>query len=301
MKGLPNAPAGGGLLQISDPHFGTEQPGAVEALVRLVQRRQPALVLLSGDVTQRATAAQFTAARALCDRLQPVPVIAVPGNHDIPLFALWTRLRRPYARFEAALGPAGDKAWAGPGWQVLLLNTTRWWRHKHGEVSQRQVQATAAQLAAAGPGVLKVVVTHQPVAVPAQADRVDLLRGGAAAIAAWHAAGADLVLGGHIHLPCVLPLRPAPQPMWAVLAGTAVSTRVRHGTHNSVTELLPGQGSVLRWPAALGSSASGPGAGDAGQRSCTVRFWDWPPGQQDYVARPDIELPLASRAQGVRP
>ncbi|MBC7938251.1 MAG: metallophosphoesterase, partial [Chitinophagaceae bacterium] len=166
-----------GLLQISDPHFGTEQAGAVQALVRLVAQRRPAAVLLSGDITQRATAAQFAAARAFVQQLASVPVLAIPGNHDIPLFALFTRLLRPYARFEAALGPVQDLRFGNGDWFVLGLNTTRAWRHKNGEVSARQVEQTAALLRDAPPAAVKVVMTHQPVAVTQASDIPNLLRG----------------------------------------------------------------------------------------------------------------------------
>ncbi len=272
----------GGLLQISDPHFGTEQPGAVDALVRLVQRRQPLLVLLSGDITQRATTAQFAQARQFVQRLGGVPVLAVPGNHDIPLFALWARLTKPYGRYEQAFGPARDQEFAAAQWHVVALNTTRPWRHKNGEVSARQIADTAARLRAADPAAVKVVVTHQPVALPVGTDPTDRLRRAPAALAAWHDAGADLVLGGHIHLACVMPLFVQPQAMWAVQAGTAVSRRVRSGMLNSVTELL-----VRPAPA--------PGTGPP-SRSCVVRFWEWAPGQREFRPQAGVTLPLAGRA-----
>ncbi|MCY7314432.1 MAG: metallophosphoesterase [Rubrivivax sp.] len=264
----------GGLLQISDPHFGTEQPGAADALVRLVAQRQPVLVVLSGDITQRATATQFAAARQFVQRLAPAPVLAMPGNHDIPLFALWARVLQPYGRYEKAFGPARDVEFAAGHWHVVALNTTRPWRHKHGEVSARQIAQTAARLRAAEPAAIKIVVTHQPVALPVSTDPRDRLRGAPAALAAWHAAGADLVLGGHIHLACVMPLFAPPRPMWAVQAGTALSTRVRSGMLNSVTELL------VR-----------PGDAD---RSCVVRFWEWAPGQRDFKPQAAVTLPLAA-------
>lgn len=272
----PPATAGAGsLMQISDPHFGTERPGAVDALVRLVARQRPALVVLSGDITQRATVAQFSAARAFCERLPSTPVVAVPGNHDIPLWAAWARLLWPYRRYEAAFGAACDVERSVGDWHVIALNTTRPWRHKHGEVSTRQVADTAARLRAAPASAVKVVVTHQPVAVPLASERRNQLRGGAAAIEAWHAAGADLVLGGHIHLPYALQLCPPPRPLWAVQAGTALSSRVRQDHLNSVTELL----------------ATPPAAG--GARHCIVRFWEWTAGQPDFVARDDVSLPMA--------
>jgi len=127
----------------------------VEALAALARQQRPDLLVLSGDITQRATPAQFEAAGAFVRRLG-VPVLAVPGNHDIPLFDLWTRLRRPYARYSAAFGP----------------------------------------------------------------DLEPVHRSHAAALARWAEAGADLVMGGHIHLPFVLALHGLARPMWAVQAGT---------------------------------------------------------------------------------
>ena len=72
------------LLQISDPHFGTEQAPVVEALATLARQQRPDVLVLSGDITQRARPGQFRAARAFTDRLG-APVLAIPGNHDIPL------------------------------------------------------------------------------------------------------------------------------------------------------------------------------------------------------------------------
>jgi predicted MPP superfamily phosphohydrolase len=91
------------LLQISDTHFGTEQSAVVEAIGALAHQQRPDVVVLSGDITQRARPAQFHAARAFVGLLGAT-VLAVPGNHDIPLFDLWARLRSPYGRYSAAFG-----------------------------------------------------------------------------------------------------------------------------------------------------------------------------------------------------
>jgi hypothetical protein len=107
------------------------------------------------------------------------------------------------------------------------VNTTRAHRHKNGEVSAAQVARVAARLAEATPAQLRVVVVHQPIDVQRPQDEPDRLIGHTAAQDAWAAAGADLVMGGHIHLPYVMPLPGLARPMWAVQAGTAVSHRVR--------------------------------------------------------------------------
>ncbi|MGC3984027.1 MAG: metallophosphoesterase [Pseudorhodoferax sp.] len=228
------------LLQISDTHFGTERAPVVEALLALAGQLAPERVLLSGDITQRATVAQFAAAQAFCARLGR-PVLAIPGNHDIPLLNLAVRLLRPYARHQRAFGADLEPVHASPDWLVVCVKTTRRWRHQNGQVSQEQVARVAARLRQAEPGQLRVVVVHQPVAVPTPRDAGDLLRGHAAAVHAWAAAGADVVAGGHIHLPYVLPLHELhaglARRMWCVQAGTALSTRLRREANNSVNVL----------------------------------------------------------------
>jgi 3',5'-cyclic AMP phosphodiesterase CpdA len=42
------------LLQVSNPHFGTEQPHVIEALAALAARQRPDVIVLSGDITRRA-------------------------------------------------------------------------------------------------------------------------------------------------------------------------------------------------------------------------------------------------------
>lgn len=217
-----------GLLHISDLHFGTERPEALTALRALAQRLAPEAIAVSGDITQRARAAQFAAARAFFESLPAAALLIVPGNHDIPLFNLLARALWPLAGYTRALGQWGpiERTWASPRWQVSTVNTTRRWRHQHGEVSPAQVARVATALREATPQQARVVMVHHPLAVPVASEQPNLLRGARAlAQARWAEAGADLVLGGHIHLPAVLPL---PGGMAVAQAGTAVSQRVRH-------------------------------------------------------------------------
>jgi len=263
------------LLHMSDSHFGTERAPVLAALRALAEETRPALVVLSGDLTQRARPAQFAAARVFAESL-PAPHLAIPGNHDIPLFDLGARLLRPYARYRAAFGDELEPAWSSAEWLVLGVNTTRWWRHKQGEISAAQVDRVAKRLRAAAPGQLRVVVVHQPMAVICDSDRRNLLRGHARAAEAWAAAGAQLVLGGHIHLPYVRPLpAPAGPPLWVVQAGTAVSRRVRGGTANSVNLLRHG-----------------------GPEACTVERWDYDAARGAFACHERQVLELRGRPAG---
>lgn len=224
------------IVQISDTHFGTERPDVVTALRALIVSLQPDLVILSGDVTQRARRDQFDAARRFIDGYAR-PTLVVPGNHDVPLGNLFARALNPFGGFRRVFGAELEPGFADDALLVIGVNTVRPARHKDGEVSDAQVEQVAQRLRRATDTQLRVVVTHQPVHVIRSKDEKNLLINHERAVAAWSAAGADLVLGGHIHLPYVRPLntetRALPRELWSVQAGTALSTRIREGISNS--------------------------------------------------------------------
>lgn len=261
------------ILQISDPHFGTEIPEVVEALVALSHELRPDLVVLSGDITQRARRAQFAAAGAFVKRLGTGRLLAIPGNHDIPLFDVVTRVFDPYAGYRREFGADLSPRFDAPDCLVLGVKTTRRYRHVDGEISGEQRARIAEELGGAAPAQLRVVVLHQPVCVPLASEEHNVVHGNVAAVRAWSKAGADVLLAGHIHLPFMLPLHevmgPLPRPLWAVNAGTAVSRRTRRDAGNSVN--------VLR------TSASEP-------RVCVVEHWTYAAGGSTFSRATELRL-----------
>jgi 3',5'-cyclic AMP phosphodiesterase CpdA len=266
------------LLHLSDTHFGTEEPHVVAACRKLVQDERPLAVILSGDITQRARSAQFAAARAFCDSLGVEHVLTLPGNHDIPLYNVAARLFSPYGKYKACFGDNLEPELEVGDVLVIGVNTTRPERHKDGEVSTQQIDRVVRRLQGARPEQLRVVVTHQPACVMRAEDEENRLHGGEEAVQAWAAAGADLVLGGHIHLPYVADLcarsNATPRAMYCVQAGTAFSHRVRHGTPNSVN--------LIRW--------NPPPNGDG--RLCRVERWDYDLADDRFELTHPYELKL---------
>ncbi|HTU59969.1 MAG TPA: metallophosphoesterase [Polyangiales bacterium] len=263
------------ILQISDSHFGTEVAPVERALRKLIEELAPSAIIVSGDVTQRARRNQFRAARRFLDSLPKIPILATPGNHDIPMFALATRFLRPYSHWIQTFGTDLEPVLETDRVLVQCVNTTRWFRRKHGQISWAQIERVANRIQRAKPEQLRVVVAHHPLLAIRESDDNNLLRGHRQAVRAWMAAKVDIVMGGHIHLPYIRPLHAEvenpPHRSWVVQAGTAVSKRVREGIPNSVN--------VLRFA-------------DSGPVHCAVERWDYQSAVCAFEQLHSVDLPL---------
>jgi 3',5'-cyclic AMP phosphodiesterase CpdA len=255
------------LMQISDTHFGVERPPVCDALRRLARAQQPGVLLLSGDITQRARASQFAAARTFIDSLGIAVQVTLPGNHDIALFDLFERLLAPYRSYRRVFGNAHDAVVDAEGVRIVSVDSTRAYRHVDGELSAGQIEAVAHALGGAPTGAMRIVMLHHPVAVSRPDEKHNRVHGHREAVIRWRAAGADLVLGGHIHLPFVRRLDgDGLRTAWAVQAGTAVSERTRPEAGNSVNLIraitLRGARSAVveRWDYCAASDRFEPGA-----------------------------------------
>lgn len=242
------------LMHVSDTHFGVERPPVCAALHRLAQAQKPDVLLLSGDITQRARPDQFAAARTFLDSLGIPARVILPGNHDIALLNLPERLFAPYRRYRRAFGAAHDAVFDADGVRIVSVDSTRAYRHIDGELSADQIAMVSKALDGAPPDALRIVMLHHPVAVTRLDDQHNRVHGHAVALRRWRADGADLILGGHIHLPFVRRLGgDGLRAAWTVQAGTAVSQRTRPEADNSINLIrcATGQSSrcgiVERW------------------------------------------------------
>lgn len=215
------------LAHLSDIHFGDENAAAVEAAVALLAADPPDLTIVSGDLTRFGEKAEFAAAAAWLRRL-PGPQLVVPGNHDAPYLAWIDRFLSPFARYEAAIGPAAAVSWSAPGLAVFGLNTARGVQPRanwsKGQISPRQVDEALAWFARAPAGAARILVVHHPLIEMIGAPMTGKVWGGEAAAARLALAGVDLVLSGHVHAPFLLPY---PQGRMAAAGAGTLSVRER--------------------------------------------------------------------------
>ena len=230
------------IAHISDLHFGREDPVVTEALMRELEAVRPSLVIVSGDLTQRARRRQFEGAARFLRRL-PAPFLVVPGNHDIPLFDVVRRFVSPLGRYRRLVTPDLAPRFDDAELCVLGLNTARPYRWKDGVIDPEQI-ALLREWFAVGDGRLRVMVTHHPLAPRPDDPEPALVRGGHDALAAAAQAGVDLALAGHLHLGYLADVRPASEgsrTMMVMQAGTAISNRRPHepNSYNLLTVDVP--------------------------------------------------------------
>ncbi|MBR9883618.1 MAG: metallophosphoesterase [Oceanospirillales bacterium] len=242
------------LLHLSDPHFGTEQQAVGDALLERASELVPDLVILSGDITQRATAKQFEQAAQFVARLPvDVPVLAVPGNHDIPLWDIGRRLLSPYGRYKACF-KLPPFEWCDGDVQVIALNSAPRWRHRNGELDTESLREQLRTYAER-PARHRIALFHHPVDCRRHQDRHNIIRGAEQICEVLGDHGIDLVMGGHIHDPLMRTsehLYPNLRPTQVfLLAGTCISSRTRVGAPNSFNLIdirRPGEEMLIeRW------------------------------------------------------
>jgi len=190
-------------------------------------------VIVSGDLTQRATRAQFIEAHAYLDRM-PTPQLVIPGNHDVPLYDVMRRFLSPLGRYRTHITNELDPVFLDDEIAVVGINTARSLTFKGGAVSEHQLVSSTAFLDTIPPQVARLVVTHHPFDIAVGLSGVEIVVGAERAIATFARYNVDLFLSGHLHL-----IHTAGASRYVtgydapmMVAGTAVSTSAR-GEPNS--------------------------------------------------------------------
>lgn len=187
------------ILHISDIHFGPKhQPSRSSAVLALIEERAPDLVVISGDLTQRAKPRQFREAREFVDRIGP-PTLAVPGNHDVPMYRFWERLFAQYGAYRKHFSPELEPLFEDEELFVLGINSAFNFTHKHGRVTRRRLLEVESALMAAPAEKTRIVVIHHELVPARDYGTRRALRNARRALAVFERAGVAFVLSGHLH------------------------------------------------------------------------------------------------------
>ena len=243
------------VVHVSDLHFGRVDPELLAPLRSAIVQQRPDVLVVSGDLTQRARRAQFRAARDFLATL-PTPQIVVPGNHDVPFYDVVRRFLAPLDRFHRYITADPMPEFRDAEIAVVGVNTARSLTFKGGRINVDQVREVAGRFEGLPERVTRIVVTHHPFDVPADGDPDDVLGRAPMAMAEFARAEVDVFLSGHLHRSNIdttaRTYRINGFAALVVQAGTATSTRGR-GEHNAFN--------VLR----------------IGERDLRIETWHWSP------------------------
>lgn len=223
------------VVHLSDLHFGRVDHSIIEPLTETVAKLEPHVVVVSGDLTQRARSREFKEAREFLDEL-PSPQIIVPGNHDVPLYNVLARFLQPLDKYKRYITDDLEPFYADAELAVLGINTARSLTIKDGRVNEEQMAKIRERLCAYGDEVTKIVVTHHPFDLPEGHNEDELVNRAERAMEALASCGADVLLAGHLHVSHTghssTRYKIAGHNALIVSAGTATSTRARGETNS---------------------------------------------------------------------
>ena len=209
------------LVHLSDLHFGYERGALTGALLDRVNAAGADLVVVTGDLTHRGRPAQFAQAAAFLHAIR-APLIAVPGNHDVPLWNLPERLLRPFHPWEVAIAPQREPLAHVGRLRVQGLDSVDPMAWQRGRLDADQIRRVIAGI---DPACHNIVALHHPLEQAPEVDKA-LMHGAAQALAAFEAHGIEVALSGHLHLwSAGAFLGPAGRPILQIQAGTALCAR----------------------------------------------------------------------------
>lgn len=127
------------IIHISDLHFGMNNPAIIEAFFQDVVLLQPQIIIISGDLTQRARPEEFQKLSEFLHRFS-VPLLIVPGNHDIPLYNPVSRFAHPFKQYKQYISPQLEASYADKEVNILGINSATPYKIKDGTLSKKSLE-----------------------------------------------------------------------------------------------------------------------------------------------------------------
>jgi 3',5'-cyclic AMP phosphodiesterase CpdA len=191
------------ILHLSDLHFGPPLvPSTVAGVFDLVERTRPDLVVLAGGLTESARRWQFQQAQEFAASLELLaPVLAVPGDRDVPRGRFWERIFDPFGSFRRDFLPELEPVFHDDELFVVGLNSAHGFTSSHGRIGRASLRRAVERLqeVAQVDGLCRVAVVHHPLTVPASFHGQRPLRRARQTVRQLESCGVEVVLSGHVH------------------------------------------------------------------------------------------------------
>ncbi len=217
------------IVHLSDLHFGTEDPEIVESLWNDIGSLGADVLVVSGDLTQRSRTRQFLAAKSFLDRFT-IPMVVIPGNHDIPLYNIIKRLRKPFKRFKFFIAGEDFPQYEDEEVSIVGVNSVRSRRWKSGRISEEQIRKLKNIFREKDSSLIKLLAVHHNLVFSEEDENRKKQIRTASVLRELTDSRIDLILMGHDHRTFIAGLPEPESPSFdsiLIQAGTAVSRRTR--------------------------------------------------------------------------
>ncbi len=188
-------------------HFGKINADSTDSLIVAFGKINPDLIIISGDLTQRAKEKQFESAKIFLDNLKKIGLkyLAIPGNHDIePLWKPISRINNPYKNYKNHISKIIEPTYTDSEMAIAGINTVRPGKLKNGRISKVQVSKVQEWFSTFPSEVTKIIVTHHPLDLPLHKSKRELAQKASRGIGSLALSNIDLYLSGHFHQSSVI-------------------------------------------------------------------------------------------------
>jgi 3',5'-cyclic-AMP phosphodiesterase len=202
------------IAHLSDLHCGSPHfvPNMLARAIDEVNRAEPDVVVVSGDLTGFGFVQDYEEARDFLDRIECEQLVVVPGNHDSRNVG--------YLHFEDLIGPR-NQVLHTKGISIVAVDSSEP-DLDHGTVGRSQYDWIREQFSREAD--LRVFVLHHHLLpIPGTGRERNVVFDAGDTLEILLEAGVDLVLSGHKHVPYAWQL----ENLFLVNAGTVSTTRLR--------------------------------------------------------------------------
>ena len=205
------------IAHLSDLHCGSPafQADLLERAIEEINELEPAVAVISGDLTTDGFEREYRTAREFVDRIECEDLIVIPGNHDSRNVG--------YVHFEELFGPRASTLHKH-GLTIVAEDSSEP-DLDHGQIGRVRYEYIEEQFA--NPADLRVFVLHHHLLpVPGTGRERNIVYDAGDLLELLLRSGVKLVLAGHKHVPYAWHL----ESLFMVTTGTVSTLRLRgHG------------------------------------------------------------------------
>jgi 3',5'-cyclic AMP phosphodiesterase CpdA len=215
---------------ISDLHFGRiADPDILEALYADLHGSDLDLIIVSGDLTQRAFPWQYRDAAKFLNRME-IPWLVVPGNHDVfPWWRPFLRLTDPLRRFRKWISEDMNPHIHWKNLAVLGINSAFGLTVQGGRIDSSDRDQMEGFFSSVSDSSFRILVVHHHLTQLDTLHDHDIARGAEETLKCAADLRVGMVLCGHLHISHVTHLENI-SPGHSIIictAGTSTSDRGR--------------------------------------------------------------------------